>query len=148
MAGTALAFHFETVVELYGGCRITVAIGEAELETGKSTAIHDGLPLFAFDELSRYVKGMNVAFMERANRSTLPFGTEEGAKGKKGRSRSNQLDLAELIVDLYNGSRTTNLKTGTMKPRSIPVVASNFDVEDMERLVGTFYTSQCDSISR
>lgn len=133
VAGTALAFHYETVVELYSGCPITVAIGEAE--TGKSTAIRAGLSLCACDQLSLYVKGTNAAFLERSNRSTLPFGIEEGARGKKGKSRANQLDMPELIIELYNGSRMTNLKSGTMKPRSIPVVASNFDVEDMEKFV-------------
>lgn len=50
VAGTALSFHYETVVEEYGGCPITVAIGEPE--TGKSMAIRAGLSLFACDEIS------------------------------------------------------------------------------------------------
>ncbi len=130
-AGALLAFHYETVVEAYGGCPITVAVGESEM--GKSTAIRAGLSLFGCDEMSRYVKGTTAAFLERASRSTLPFAIEE-AKGKKGRSQVNQVDLTELIVDLYNGSRMANLRTGSVKPRSITILATNFDVEQMERL--------------
>ena len=136
IGGIILAFHYETVVELYGGCPITVAVGEPE--TGKSSAIRAGLALGGMDEKGRYVKGTNAALMQRASRSTLPFCIEEaGGKGKS-RSQSNYLDLPELIVDLYNGARSANLKTGSLKPRSIPVTASNFDVEEVERLVHTY----------
>lgn len=132
VAGVAMAFHYEAVVELYGGCPITVATGESE--TGKSTAIRAGLSLFGCDEICRYVKGTNAAFMERASRSTLPFGIEDPAKGKHGKSKANQLDISELIIDLYNGVRSANLKTGSLKPQSVPVLASNFDVEELDRL--------------
>ena len=54
IAGIALAFHYEAIVELYGGCPITVATGESE--TGKSTAIRAGLSLFGCDEISCFVK--------------------------------------------------------------------------------------------
>lgn len=130
LSGIALSFHYETVVEKYGGCPITVAIGESE--TGKSTAIRAGLSLFGCDELSQYVKGTNAFFLERAVRSTLPFGIEE-AKGKGGKTKANQLDLPELIIDLYNGARSGNLKTGSVRPKAIPALASNFDVHEMER---------------
>lgn len=80
MAGITLAFHYETILEMYGGCPITVALGESETE--KSTAIRAGLSLFGCDEISRFVKGTNAAFLEIAGRSTLPFGIEEA--GRKG----------------------------------------------------------------
>ena len=50
-------------------------------------------------------------------------------------TRTNQLDLTELIVDLYNGVCSTNMRTGSMKSKSIPIIASNFDIEEMERYV-------------
>ena len=72
--------------------------------------------------------------MEKASQSTLPFGIEDPVKGNKGKSKANQLDVGELIIDLYNGVRSANLKTGARKPRSIPVLASNFGVEELDRL--------------
>lgn len=132
IAGVCLAFHYELLLDLYGGCPITVALGEAE--TGKSTAIRAGLAVFGGDEICRYVKGKNAAFLDRSSRSALPFAIEEASKGKA-KSRTNQLDLTELIVDLYNGVRSTNMRTGSMKPKSIPIIASNFGIEDMERYV-------------
>ena len=79
------------------------------------------------------MKGTNAAFLERSCRSTLPFGIEEAAKGKSGKSKANQLDITELVIDLNNGVRSTNLKTGSLKPKSVPVLASNFDIEEVER---------------
>ena len=106
-----------------------IALGESE--TGKSTAIRAGLSLFGSDDISRYV---NAALLERACRSTIPFAIEEG-KGSKTKSKPNSLDLAELIMSVSNGSRSTNLKSGTLKPRTAPVISSNFDLEDIERFV-------------
>ena len=102
------AFHFQTMVEAYSGCPIMVALGESE--TGKSTAIRAGLSLFGCDDISRYVKGSNAALLERACRSSIPFAIEEG-KGSKTKSKPNSLDLAELIMSVSNGSRSTNLKS-------------------------------------
>ena len=132
IAGVCLAFHYEVVLDLYGGCPITIALGEAD--TGKSTAIWAGLALFGGDEVCRYVKGTNAAFLERSCRSSLPFAIEEASKGIS-KTKANQLDLTELIIDLYNGVRSTNMRTGSIKPKSIPVVASNFDIDDVERYV-------------
>ena len=42
------------------------------------------------------------------------------------------------MVDLYNGSKSTNFKTGSVKPKSIPIVASSFDVEDVAGFVVFF----------
>ena len=63
----------------------------------------------------------------------MPFGIDDPSDKKKGKSKSNNLDIAELAVDLYNGSPTTNYQTGTLYPLSLPVIASNFDQEQEER---------------
>lgn len=86
------------------------------------------------DEIGRYVKGTNAILLERACRSGLPFGVEE-VKGSKSQGRTNQLDIGDLIIDVTNGSRSTNMNTLTMKPKTVPVVASNFAMDDIERSV-------------
>ena len=129
VAGAMIAFHYSTIKDMFGGCPMVVAIGESE--TGKSTAIRAALSLFGCNQISRYVKGTNALFMERASRSTLPFGIEEAVPSKKG--KTNKLDLTELVIDLYDGAVSANMKTGALKPKSVPVLATNFDVEDIER---------------
>lgn len=138
MARTVLSFHYECIVEMYGGCPITVAVGDPE--TGKSTALRAGLSIFGGDDSSKFVRATNAALLERSSRSSLPYGIEEAASGRKGNSRANRFDFAELVVDLFNGSKSTNLKTGSVKPKSIPIVASNFDVDNVARFVVIVYT--------
>ena len=81
IAGVCLAFHYELLLGLYGGCAITVALGEAE--TGKSTAIQAGLAVFSGDKICRYVNGTNAAVLDRSSRSTLPYAIEEASKGNQ-----------------------------------------------------------------
>ncbi len=36
-----------------------------------------------------------------------------------------QLDVGELVVDLYNGAKTANLRSGALLPCSAPLIATN-----------------------
>ena len=130
ISGMIMAFHYSTIKELYGGCPVVVAMGPSE--TGKSTAIRAALALFGVHKTSRYVKGTNALFMERASCSSIPFGIEEAVSSKKGKYK---LDLTELVIDLYDGAISANMKTGSLVPKCVPVLATNFDVEDMDRYV-------------
>ena len=129
VAGVMMSFHYSVVKDTYGGCPITVAIGDSE--TGKSTAIKAALSLFGCQRIGLYVKGTNALFMERASRSSLPFGIEEAMPSKK--AKANKLDVAELVIDLYDGAISANMKTGTLKPKSVPVIATNFELDDVDR---------------
>ena len=129
VAGGIMTFHYATIKDMFGGCPITVAMGDSE--TGKSTALKATLSLFGCDKISCYVKGTNALFMERASRSSLPFGIEEAMPSKKG--KMNKLDLTELVIDLYDGAVSANMKTGTLKPKSAPVIATNFELDNIDR---------------
>ena len=48
IVGVIMAFHYEHVLSLWGGCPIVVALGPPE--TGKSTAIVMGLALMGVDD--------------------------------------------------------------------------------------------------
>ena len=74
----------------------------------------------------------NAILLERACSTGLPFGIEEG-KGASGRSKTNQIDITDLIMDLANGSSSANMKMGTMKPQTVPLIASNFAIDEMAR---------------
>lgn len=132
IAGALMSFHYIYVVHLWGGCSMVIAKGESE--TGKSTAIRAALSLFGCENIGHFVKGTNAAFIERSTLSTLPYGIDDPCKGKSGKSKANQLDISELAVDLYNSARSANLKTGSIKPRSIPIVATNYDIEEEGRV--------------
>ena len=84
MASVVMSFHYSEVKNVWGGCPITVAIGESE--TGKSTAIRAALSLFGCQKIGCYVKSTNALFLEQASRSTLPFGIEEALPSSKGKA--------------------------------------------------------------
>ncbi len=130
IGGAVMSSHYDYMVSTLGGCSITVATGESE--TGKSMAVRAGLSHFGCDDIGRFVKGTNAICLERSTLSSLPFGIEEGKKGK-GKTKANALDVGELIVDLYSGSRFGNMKTGSVQPRSVPVIATNIDMDELDR---------------
>lgn len=130
IAGTMMAFHYLQIVATYGGCSLTIASGPPA--TGKTTAIRAGLALCGCANNNMFVKGTNRGFLERSSMSTLPYGIDDPGHSK-GKSRANNLDLTELVVDLYNGAPTTNYSTGVLIPLSLPIVATNFDQDSSTR---------------
>ena len=80
-----------------------------------------------------YVKGSNAFMLERATISSLPFAIDDPPMTKSGSS----LDVNDLIVDLYNGCKTANLRRGSMVPHSIPIIATNFQLKPQQRFDNT-----------
>ena len=62
---------------------------------------------------SIYVKGTNTFFLERASLSSLPFAIDDPPKIS---NKNSGIDINDLIVDLYNGCKTANLKVGSLQP--------------------------------
>ena len=127
VSGGLTSFHYLTVIELYGGCAITVATGDPG--TGKSTSISAALAMCGCAHNSAFTKGTNAAVLERSSRSTLQYGIDDPSKGKGEGTRSNALDIqfGELCIDLYNSQKTINLRSGTCKPVGTAIIATNFD---------------------
>ena len=117
VAGALMSFHYQAVIDKCMGCPIVVATGPSG--TGKTTSIRAALSLFG--RTSIFSKGTNAGILERATRSTIPFGIDDPAKCK-----SNNLDLGELCIDLYNGQKTVNMRTGSCRPMSTAIMATNF----------------------
>ncbi len=67
----------------------------------------------------------------------LPFAVEE-SRSKKSSSKTNNFDLGELIMDLSNGSRSANLRTGSIKPKTAFLAASNYTLENMAERCMTY----------
>ena len=126
IAGVVMSLHYESIVAMFSGCPIVVALGPSE--TGKTTAIRAGLSLVGV--MQHYVKGTNAFFRQRAMLSTLPFSIDDPPKST---ARNSSVDVNELIIDFYNGGKTADLQKGSQKPRSIPVFASNFELKAQDR---------------
>ena len=85
-----------------------------------------------------YVKGTNAFFLERAAILSLPFAIDDHHRSKSG---SSSLDVNDLIVDLYNGCKTANLQKGSLVPHSVPIVATNFNLNNDQRYVENYTLS-------
>ena len=127
ISGGVMCFHYAQVLATYGGCCMVVASGEPA--TGKSCSIQLALSTSGVSNNNLFVRGTNRTMLERSSLSTLPYGIDDLCSGKKAKNKPNQLDIEELAVNLYNGSPTTNYNSlpGTLKPLSIPLVASNLN---------------------
>ena len=119
LGASLLSFHFEKAVQLFRGCPICVCVGPPE--SGKTTAILVSLSLYGGSESSYYVKGTNAFFLQRSAECTLPFGIDDPQNSST--SKTNCLDIPELIVDLYNAGKSANMVKGSKKPRSAPLIA-------------------------
>ena len=50
------------------------------------------------------------------------------------RSKSGStLDVNDLLVDLYNSCKTANLRKGSLKPVSVPMIGTNFNLSKDDR---------------
>ena len=49
---------------------------------------------------------------------------------QKQEAEGGGLDISDLIVDLYNGCKTVNLKAGSLRPLSTAVIATNFELRN------------------
>ena len=68
------------------------------------------------------------------SRLTLPFGIEEAMPIIKGKVNKLDLtDLTELVIDLFDGAISVNMKTGVLKPKTVHVLATNFEDEETDR---------------
>ena len=108
---------------------MTVATGESG--TGKSTSIRAALALFGCAHNGIFSKGTNAGMLERSARSTLLYGVDDLCKAKG--CKTNQLDIGELCVDLYNGQKTINLRSGTCRPMGTAIIATNFNAGELDR---------------
>ena len=63
--------------------------------------------------------------------SSLPFAIDDPPKtGESGGG-----DISDLVVNLFHGCKTANLKAGSFQPLSTAIVATNFDIRKKDRHV-------------
>ena len=136
IGGTIMSCHYRQIIDTFGGFPIVIACGPTE--TGKSTSLRLGLSLTGGQKRAFYSKGKNAYFLERSALSCLPYGIDDpNMSSYTGRK---QLDVGELVVDLYNGAKTANLRSGALLPHSAPLIATNNPPKNDPRLDQYIYT--------
>lgn len=61
---------------------------------------------------------------ERMVQSSLPFVLDDP---------KNPDDVGELLISVYDGGLSGNMRKGLRKPRSIPIIGCNFMMNTIER---------------
>ena len=123
IAGGVMSLHYKTLTQAYAGCPILVCHGPVE------TTDSGFIILTGSQSSAMYVKGTNVFFSETAAISSLPFAIDDTPRSRSG----SALDINDLIVDLYNGCKIANLRKNSLKPNSIPIIATNFFLDSDQR---------------
>ena len=77
-----------------------------------------------------YVKGSNAFFFGESCHLLFTFAIDDPPKSRSG---SSTLDINDLIVDLFNGCKTANLRMGSLVPHSVPLMATNFNLSNDQR---------------
>ena len=124
VGGAVMSCHYRQIVHNFAGFPVVVACGPTE--TGKSTSLKVGLSLTGGQKHAFYSKGTNAYFLERAALSCLPFGIDDP-------NMSTYAGRKQL--DLYNGAKTANLRSGALLPSSAPIISTNNPPKDDPRLV-------------
>ena len=89
---------------------------------------------------SIYENFTNSFVLERASVSTLPFGIDDPS-----RKPAKGCNLNELVVDFYNRGVTGTLRKGSVVPLSAPILATNYELSEEDRL-GKIYQNEYVSI--
>ena len=102
------------------------AIDDLQKQTSRNTSVHvsdliidlyNGTKTTAGSlTSSMYVKGTNAFFLERACVSSMPFAIDDLQKQT---SRNTSFNDSNLIIDLSNGAKTTNLHKGSLNPSQL-----------------------------
>ena len=76
------------------------------------------------------MKGTNAFFLERACVLFMPSAIDDPQKQT---ARNISVNVSDLIIDLYNGAKTANLRKGSLKSKSAPLVATNYDIKSADQ---------------
>lgn len=96
---------------------------------GKSTALRCALSICGQHNTGHIMKTKATSdsiIMERVANSTLPFGLDDPKSSE---------DIGELLIQLCNGGLSGNMKVGLRKPKSIPILCCNFNLQHIGRQV-------------
>ena len=98
MAGTVMAFHYQTFIEKLRSRPITLAYGQSG--TGKTTALHCGLGLMGVDNL-RFFRDLSSA---KVSQLCLVISNPLGVDDPDSKN-----SFSKIIMDLFNGAKLGTL---------------------------------------
>ena len=117
LGSAGLSMHYKTLVEKNGECPAPFICGG--VGTGKSLALRAALSLFGSHKTCFYSRGTREKLLQHLSWSALPIGIDDPQKPDT---------IGELMVDLFNGAKSTTISHGDIQPITTGIVTANFNL--------------------
>ena len=114
-----MALHYAQLISKRGHCHVPVLHGMSK--TGKTTALQLVLSLFGCHHLTFYSRGSKEAYVRKCCSSTFPVGCDDP---------QSETTTGQLIVELFNGAKSTILKHGDQLPLTTCIISANFNMSE------------------
>ena len=120
MLGAAcMTFHYSDILSVKKCCPVPLAFGSSG--TGKTLALRCALALFGAHNQHMYQHCTLQYYTSCCSESLIPFGIDDPSHSK---------ELGELLLSVFNGTKTANISRGSHRPQSSPLIAANFSLQD------------------
>ena len=114
-----MAFHYTTIQQHNLCCPVPLLCGG--VGTGKSLSLRFALSLYAAHTQGFFSRGTKEKYLLHLSNSSIPIGIDDPQSSKA---------LGELIVDLYNGAKSTTVSHGDVQPSTSGIITANFTLAD------------------
>lgn len=114
-----LALHYGTIVDHNGECPAPLVVGE--IGTGKSLSLRFEMALLGCLKTRFYSRGTREKYSLLLGKSSFPVGIDDP---------KNPHAIGELLVDLFNGGKSTTVAHGDIEPISTGIITANFNMAD------------------
>ena len=113
------ALHYAQLINKRCNCHVPVLHGVSQ--TGKTTALQLALALFCCHHQTFYSRGSKEAYIRKCCSSTFPVGCDDP---------QSEATTGQLIVELFNGAKSTILEHGDQLPLTTCIISANFNMSE------------------
>lgn len=114
-----MALHYAQLIHKRGHCHVPILYGMSQ--TGKTTALQLALALFGCHHLTFYSRGSKEAYFKKCCTSTFPVGCDDP---------QSEANTGQLIVELFNGAKSTVMRHGDQMPLTTCLISANFNLSE------------------
>ena len=119
LGASVMVLHYSQIVRKRGHCHVPILFGSSQ--TGKTTAPQCALALFGCHRHTFYSRGTKEAYLQKCCSSTLPVGCDDP---------HSPAAIGQLIVELFNGAKSTLVKSGDKIPITSCIISANFNLAE------------------
>lgn len=112
-----MAMHYKTIIDVNGECPAPFVCGD--VGTGKSLALRAALSMFGGHKTRFYSRGTREKYQLLLSQSTFPVGIDDPQRPDS---------IGELMIDLFNGAKSTTVTHGDIQPITSGIVTANFNL--------------------